>query len=101
MMVDFSKGEGCRGDVWTNPRFRRLGLHAYGNFKRLEFMLDKGLVISRGAIAKSNTVALGTNKRLDAEVYAEGRYRRVLWWRSWREKPLAHPQPQAERPTNG
>ena len=101
VMVDFHGGEGFRGDVWTNPNFRRLGLHAYGNFKRLEFMLDKGLVVSRGAIAKSNTVALQTNEKLGAEVYAEGRYLRVLWWRSWREEPLTHPLQQAQRLPDG
>jgi hypothetical protein len=88
MTLDFSRGEGCRGGVWTNPKFRRLDLHAYGNFKRLEFMLDKGLVISRDAIAKSNTVVMQTNKKLGAEAYAEGRYLRILWWKSWKEKPL-------------
>lgn len=86
--VDFSGGEGCRGGVWTDPKFRRLGLHTYGNFKRLEFMLDKGLVVARGAVAKGNTVALRTNEKLGAEVCGEGRYRRILWWRSWKEKPL-------------
>ena len=87
--VHFSTGEGCRGGVWTNPKFRGLGLHAYGNFKRLEFMLDRGLVISRDAIAKTNTVTFRTNVKLGAEEYAEGRYLRVLWWRSWKERALA------------
>ena len=99
--VDFSRGEGFRGAVWTNPRFRRLGLHAYGNYKRLEFMRDKGLAVSRGAIAKSNTVSLRTNEKSGAEVYAEGRYLRVLWWKSWRERPLPPAEPQAEGPPNG
>ena len=88
MTVEFSRGEGSRGGVWTNPKFRRLGLHAYGNFKRLEFMLDKGLMISRGAIAKSNTVSMQTNEKLGAEIYGEGRYIRILWWKSWKERPL-------------
>ena len=33
--------------------------------------------------------------------YAEGRYLRILWWKSWREKPLTPAEPQAERPSSG
>lgn len=88
LKVDFSNNEGYLGGTWTNPKYRRLGLHTYVIFKRLEFMLDKGLVTIRSAIAKANTASLTRIRRLGVDPYGEGRYLRILWWKSWKEKPF-------------
>ena len=89
LKVDFSNNEGYLGGTWTNPKYRRLGLHTYVIFKRLEFMLDKGLLTSRSAIAKTNTASLTRIRRLGVWPYGEGRYLRLLWWKSWKEKPVS------------
>ena len=87
--VDFSKGEACRGGVWTNPKYRRMGLRVYSFFKRSEFLWKNGTVISRGAIAKGNIVSRGIEAKFGSnKMYAEARYLKILWWKSFKEKPL-------------
>ena len=86
--MDFSNKEGCGADTWTNPKYRRMGLRTYGVFKRHEFMLNNGIIIGRVAIAKRN-IASPKGRVKFARVYAEGRRLRVLWWKSWKERPLS------------
>ena len=87
--VNFADREAMRAGVWTNPKYRGLGLHRWNTFKRLQFMRDRGIAISRGAIAKQNLVAQKAHRLYDPAPYGEGRYLRVLWWKSWKEKPLS------------
>jgi len=86
--VDFSNKEGCGAAIWTNPKYRRMGLRTYNLFKRYEFLLNNGRVISRSAIAKRNTASQKGHEKFGTRIYAEGRYLRILWWTFWKEKPL-------------
>ena len=85
--VDFSNNEVCTGAHWTNPKYRRAGLRVYGSVKRRQFLSEKGIITTRGAIAKWN-IAAQRSAKLSRNIYAEGRYLRILWWKSWKEKPL-------------
>ena len=87
--VDFSNNEACTGRAWTNPKYRRMGLHLYGNLKRRQFLVDKGITIVRDAITTENFASPKTNPNYSPRIYAEGRYLRVLRWKSWKERPLA------------
>ena len=89
--VDFSNNEACTGRAWTNPKYRSKGLHLYNNLKRRQFLVDQGIVMVRDAISKENFARPKTNPNYTPNIYAEGRYRRILWWRSWKERPLALP----------
>jgi len=87
--VNFSKKEGYSGGTWTNPKYRKLGLHRYGNLKRSLLLADKGATRLCGQIARQNTASLQTTIRFKpAMIYGEARYLKILWWRWWREKPL-------------
>jgi len=88
--VDFSNREGYRGGVWTNPKYRKLGLHSYGNLKRHLFLANSGAIVSRFQVAKQNVASLRKNINFKPRIYAEGRYLKILWWKSWKEKPLTH-----------
>ena len=88
MRVDFSKGESFTGNIWTNPKYRRMGLRLYRTYKKREFLADKGIKITLGYAAKRNVGAVRGIVRIDSTVYGEGRYLRILWWKSWKEKPL-------------
>jgi len=92
--VDFSDYEAYGGGMWTNPKFRKRGIHLYGMFKRLEFLQSKGIKAEHSVVAKDNVApqksnALGGMLPFPGP-YAEGRYLRILWWRSWKERPLTH-----------
>ena len=87
--TDYSEHEAWWGGVWTDPKYRRMGLLTYADIKRLGFLLDKGIVISRYIITKGNIASNKSNARFNSRIYAEGRYLRILWWKSWKERPLS------------
>ena len=86
--VDFPNGEVCGGNVWTNPRYRRMRLSEYIRFKRSQFLLETGRVIWRGAIPGANSATQRAVAKFSPKIYAEERYLKILWWKSWKEKPL-------------
>ena len=88
MKVDFSGEEALIGAVWTNPKYRRMGFRTYRVFKLRQFLLDKGIATTRGYATKGNIAALVSGARSGLSIYAEGRHLRILWWKSWKEKPL-------------
>ena len=87
--VDFSNNEVCSTAVWTNPEHRGMGLNKYGHYKRSQFKSAKGLGATRSVIAKSNISMQKSYAGPVPTIYAEGRYLRILWWKSWKERPLS------------
>ena len=87
--VDFLKNEVWVGGGWTNPKFRRNGLRVYGHAKGTQLLLERGTVVGRYAIAKGNIAAQLSTRRVDVHPYAEGRYLRILRWKSCKETPLS------------
>jgi len=90
--VDFSKNEAYMAGLWTNPKYRRMGMHMYGYFKRLEFLQANGILTERYVIVKGNVAAQKVGALRGTlpfqGPYAEARYIKILWWKSWRENPL-------------
>jgi len=87
--IDWSGRECLSSDGWTNPKFRRSGLLTYGDIKRRQFQVSEGIRVSSWAIARGNIPPQSFAEKLDPRIRAEGRYLRILWWRSWRERPLS------------
>ena len=87
--VHFSDGEACTGQLWTHPQYQRLGLSSYALTERARLMLDKGIETERYAVNIRNVRTYAFTAKYNASVCAEGRYLRVLWWKHWKEKPLA------------
>jgi len=85
---DFSGEDAFIGAVWTNPKYRRMGFRTYRVFKIRQFLLDKGIATTRGCVTKGNIAGLVSGIRIGDSIYAEGHYLRILWWKSWKEKPL-------------
>ena len=87
--VDFSRNQSCTGGVWTSPRYRRTGLLSYSLLVRYHALRARGGADNLCAVARTNTAAqVGYGGSVPAP-YAEGRYLRILWWKSWRETPLS------------
>ena len=86
--IDFAAGEACGADIWTDPKFRRMGLRAYNRFRRLRYLRDHGIRTLRSAIAKSNVAAQRGHSKTVPRRHAEGRYIRILWWERWTETPV-------------
>ncbi len=86
--VDFPDNKAFAGGVWTNPKYRRIGFHTYSFFKRLQFLKERGIIVAQGVVATSNIAPQRVNAKFNSKIYAEARYLKILWWKSWKEKPL-------------
>jgi len=98
--VDFSGGECWSAGAWTEPRYRRSGLLAYGDIMRRQFLLDHGVHTSLWAINKRNVPPRRFVARLGPQIHREGRCLKVLWWKSWRERPLTAGNDREQRNAN-
>lgn len=86
--VDFANHEAWTGGVWTNPRYRRMRLRTYRAFRTRQYLLDHGIAVQRSQVSRRNVANIRAAATIGEKVYAEGRYLRILWWRSWKEWPL-------------
>jgi len=86
--IDFSNNEFSNGGTWTNPKYRGMGLSTYADFHMYQFMKERGKTIHRATIARGNTAAQKAYGKFTPKMCAEARYLRILWWKSWKEKPL-------------
>ena len=87
--VDFSKGEAYIGGLETIPEYRRKDMASYGSVRRLQFLKERGITNTRYAVSVSNIAAQRLAARFGLQKYAEARYLKLLWWKSWKEIPLA------------
>ena len=87
--VDFSNNEACHGGWWTNPKYRGMGLGPFCSVKSLQFLMDGGKVLCRGSVSRHNVASLSAAAKTWVKPHAEARHLRILWWESWKEKPLA------------
>ncbi|MFC2039466.1 hypothetical protein ACFLST_01615 [Chloroflexota bacterium] len=88
LQIKFSNDEAFSGGSRTNRRYRGNGLHVYSTFKLTEYLCDKGRVVNRGAVQTSSIVSQKTFAKFGHRIYAEARYLKILWWKSWKEKLL-------------
>ena len=86
--VDFAKQEAYTGAAFTLPKYRGKGLMKYSYFKRLQFLKESGMVITRSAVPKDNVASQRTLDRFGFKRYAKVRYLKVISWNYWKEKPL-------------
>jgi len=87
--VDFSGNEVCLGTLWTNSKYRGMGLASYASYKRLQFSCERGKVAARAVTAEDNVATQRVDAKLGAIMNGRVHYLRILWWKSWKEKPLA------------
>ncbi|MGB2800332.1 MAG: hypothetical protein WBC55_05405 [Dehalococcoidia bacterium] len=86
--VDYSSNEAYTGGAWTHPKYRQAGLHSYNTFIRMEFSLRNGIVRNRYVVAKRNLAPQAADAKFGNVRYREARLLKVLWWKSWKERPL-------------
>ncbi|MFC1968357.1 hypothetical protein ACFLVX_03070 [Chloroflexota bacterium] len=88
LQVDFLRNEVYAGGVWTNPKYRRMGLQTYGAFKRCQFLRERGAIVLRGLVDTEGVASQIVTAKMSGKLIAEARYLRILWWKSWKKKPL-------------
>ena len=87
--VDFSNNEAYLSGGETIPEYRRKGLAEHNFCRRVQFLREKGVTSMRMAVRVSNIAPQIVALRHGTEIYARTWYTRVLWWKSWKEIPLA------------
>ena len=86
--VAFESGQACTGGTYTIPAYRGKGLMPYVYYERFEYLRARGFTSSRNCVEVSNTSSQKAHARFNPTIYGVGRFRKVLWWQSWREAPL-------------
>jgi len=86
--VDFWNNEAYLGWSETNPQYRRLLLSRYNYSEERKFLASMEKTMGRTLVAKSNLASLKGLPKAGGRVYGEGRYLKILWWKSWEEKPI-------------
>ena len=87
--VDFSCNEACQVGMWTAPKYRGMRFARYASVEARRLLWEKGKVRMISLIVKGNQAAHRSYAILGHKTYAEARYLKILWWKFWKEKPLA------------
>jgi hypothetical protein len=86
--VDFLNNEVYLGWVETNPQYRRLGLSMYVISEKVRLFATMGKTTGKGIVEKGNLPSQKITIKAGGRIYSEGRYLKILWWKSWKEKPV-------------
>ena len=86
--VAFADGEACAVGSYTTPEYRGRGLIVYGLYERFEYLRQKGYRFARSSIDVHNLSSQRANAKLSPEILGTGRFRRILCWSRWTERPL-------------
>jgi hypothetical protein len=92
LKIDFSHNEAYASGVWTNPKYRRKGLHTYVYFRTYDYLREKGIKIVKSIVASDNLAALNAHTRFapDERIYARARFVSVFHMRFWKETPVIY-----------
>ena len=85
LKLDFPAGEAFCGGTMTDPKYRKLGLMAYGYFKRLQFLKEIGISRAVSCVAEDNIASHRAQAKLSPKLYAKARYLKLLGLRFWKE----------------
>jgi len=86
--VNFSNKEVYLSWSETTPKYRRAGLFEYSYFKLAEFFVRKNKTIAKALVDRDNIFVQRAAAKIDGKLCGEGRYLKILWWKSWKEKPI-------------
>jgi ribosomal protein S18 acetylase RimI-like enzyme len=90
LKIDFRQKETYASGVWTNPKFRRNGLHTYVYYKVYDFLRENGIRTVRSIVATDNLAAQKAHNRFapQEKIYARAHYLRILGLHFWNEEPF-------------
>ena len=86
--VDFSNNEVFLAWSEIDPRYRRLGISAYMYAEKRRALLGMGKTMGKCFVEKHNFASRMATIKVGGIQHGEGRYLRILWWKSWKEWPI-------------
>jgi hypothetical protein len=92
LKIDFYQREAYASGVWTNPKFRRKGLHIYVYYKVYDFLRKNGIKAVRSIVATDNIAAQKAHQRFFPEerIYGRARYLKIIGLQFWHEERLGN-----------
>lgn len=87
--INFVNGEAYIGDFWTNPKYRRMGFNAFGDYRREEYLLKNGVTKNKSIVLTDNVASLGAAAKHGTKIYAKASYLRIFGLKFWRETPIS------------
>ncbi len=95
--VDFLNGGVYIGWSETTPKYKRLGLSQYLIAEKLKLFATMGKTTGKWTVVRSNRASQRLTIKIGGRIYGKGRYVKILWWSSWKERPViqqaGQPQP--------
>ena len=88
MPVNFDGGDAYAAGMYTYPKYRRAGVGTYGYYKRSQYLRERGVKSLWGAVYIGNRTVHKAAEGKGSYIYGRGRLLKILWWKSWKEKPL-------------
>lgn len=89
--VFFSDKEACLGGDMTIPKYRRENLGVYGIFRRVQYLREKGIIVSRSAVLTSNIASQKMDAKFGSEIIAKLRKLVIFKFTFYKETPLPSP----------
>jgi RimJ/RimL family protein N-acetyltransferase len=86
--VDFSNNIAYVSGIMTKPKYWGMGFAPYVAYKSWQFMKEMGIEAYRTETAKNNIQVQRLLAKYTTNPHAEARQLKILWWNSWKEKPL-------------
>lgn len=82
------QNEAWSGSSRTGQNYQGMGLFSYAYTEIFRFLKERGLSKDRFTIEKNNVVSNHTMVKFGSQIIAHGRYLKLLWWTSWKVKPI-------------
>ena len=82
------QSEVCIGSAVTYPKYRRAGIYTYVYSEIYRFLKEKGWCKAKFSVKIDNIAPQKAQAKLGSGIIAEGRYLKLLWWKSWKEKTM-------------
>ena len=94
--TDFSNNEAYLGWSETNPKYRRAGLSMYVILEKVRLLTTMGKTTGKCLVARNNVASRKAIIKCGGRIYGEGRYLKILSWKSWKEKPVVQQAGQTQ-----
>lgn len=85
--VSYENRHAFTGGALTSPRFRNMGIATFRFSEQLRYMRDHGFALCYNVIGAQNVPSRRVVENHGAQVRRICRYRRILGWRRWTERP--------------
>jgi hypothetical protein len=85
LTVDYANHEVFLRGTWVNPKYRGLELYRYTARNRDRFLSGIGVNKTLTTIDYTNGVGHALVEALGSKQYGQGKFVRILWWKTWTE----------------